>query len=84
VLEFPEGARVTSIKSQNVRLQCGWDLRKVQKETIRMVTPDGQTDPEAWNALKFRMKAAAVPNWAQRSQEISFKIYMGLMGGHVK
>jgi hypothetical protein len=47
-----------------------------------MVTPDRQTDPEASNALKFRMKAATVHvlKWAQRSQEISFKVY-GIYGG---
>jgi hypothetical protein len=50
-----------------VRLECSWALWKEQNEAFPTVPPAGQTD--MWKALKSRVKAEIVPQWAQRSQE---------------
>jgi hypothetical protein len=44
-----------------------WALWKVQNETITAIAPQEQT--EEWKPLKISVKAANLPQWAQRSQQ---------------
>jgi hypothetical protein len=57
---------------------CFCAVRKVQNQVTQMVLSGGQT--EDWKALKPRVKAAKMPNWAKRKSMWEMGVGSGRWG----